>query len=145
MAEKKKAPQVALVEAFLQRLIDADVDAIADILTEDAVFEFPFAPEGQPKAIKGRDGIAAYFRKTFPKKRITAVTRCLTYEMADPSTVFQEFDCALLDVETGARHDNNYCALYDLRDGKIALFREYYNSVVRQQKEGVHPTLKAVS
>ncbi len=142
---QSRARQVELVDDFLNRLVSAEIDAITDILTEDVVFEFPFAPPGQPNKIEGRTAIADYFGKTFPKKRIKAVTKCDTHELADPAHVFQEFECELVDVETGAEHSNNYCALYRIKDGKIALFREYYNSVVRSEKEGVHPSLKAVS
>lgn len=137
-------PQVALAERFLDRLTSADVASIQAVLTEDARFEFPFAPEGQPTSIDGRDAVGAYFERTFPKKRIKAVTACQTYEMSDPDVVFQEFACNLLDVATGDEHSNTYCAIYHIRDGKIALFREYYNSVVRREKEGTHPSLKAV-
>ena len=49
------------------------------------------------------------------------------YPMQEPNWILAEYRGEIEVLSTGRPYNNRYCGLFQLRDGKIALFREYYN------------------
>ena len=49
------------------------------------------------------------------------------YPMQDPQMVFAEFTGKVDIIPTGRVYDQRYGGLFHVVDGKIKLFREYYN------------------
>ena len=118
---------------FLETLGAGDMDALMELFHEDASLEFPF---GDEEPIQGIDALRRYFGQTggykkprgFPVKRV--------YPGADPEWVVIEFHGDLTNVKTGEDYTNEYIVVIRVTDGKVALFREFFDTAVRQEREG---------
>ena len=58
----------------IQALQAGDVDGWMEMYSQDAVHEFPFAPEGASHRLEGRNAIAAYMRQLPARIRFGALS-----------------------------------------------------------------------
>ncbi|MFG1607848.1 nuclear transport factor 2 family protein [Actinoplanes sp. NPDC049265] len=100
-----------------------------DLFTEDAVLEFPYAPEGYPARITGRkellkhmEGFTSTFRVEF--------TQLHFYETVDPSMVIARLDCVGVARDTGRPYNQSYLSVVETSDGKISRYVDYWNPLV---------------
>ncbi|WP_069766971.1 nuclear transport factor 2 family protein [Streptomyces sp. LUP30] len=111
----------------LRLLLDKNVPGWVGLWADDGVMEFPFAPDGWPARLEGREAIAAYMRDypdhidlhDFPELRI--------HETTDPEIIVVEMRGVGRLVETGSAFDMTYIAVVTIRDGRIASYRDYWN------------------
>ncbi|MDT0612961.1 nuclear transport factor 2 family protein [Streptomyces lancefieldiae] len=111
----------------LRLLLDKNIPGWVALWAEDGLMEFPFAPDGWPKRLEGREAIAAYMRPypdhidlhDFPEVRI--------HETTDPETVVVEMRGVGRLVETGRPLDMTYIAVVTVRDGLFTSYRDYWN------------------
>ncbi|MFR9787649.1 nuclear transport factor 2 family protein [Streptomyces sp. MB22_4] len=111
----------------LRLLLDKDIPAWVALWAEDGLMEFPFAPEGRPRRLEGKEAIAAYMRPypdhidlhDFPDLRI--------HQTTDPETIVVEMRGVGRVVGTGAPYDMTYIAVVTVRDGRITSYRDYWN------------------
>jgi ketosteroid isomerase-like protein len=103
-------------------------DDFFDLFTEDVVFEFPYAPEGLPQRLDGRDRLAAHFARLGPLLEFDGFDLEASYVCGD--TVVFEFTCEGRAVDTGVAYDQTYISVVTLRDGRIARYRDYWNPLV---------------
>ncbi|MFB7656844.1 MULTISPECIES: nuclear transport factor 2 family protein [unclassified Streptomyces] len=126
-------PAPDLYRHSLRLMLDKDIDAWVALWAEDAVMEFPFAPEGWPRRLEGREAVAAYMRHypdhidlhDFPELRI--------HETTDPATVVVEMRAVGRLVRTGAPYDMTYIAVVTVEDGRFTAYRDYWNPLVLQE------------
>ena len=117
--------------SFLDFLKEQNIGGIERIWHEKGVLEYPFAPGGAFK-IEGREAIVEKLQHAFTYKAVSYFDHKATYLMIDGRHVFLEFDGYLVN-EKGESYTNNYCALVEFEEGKIILFREFYNALIRQK------------
>jgi ketosteroid isomerase-like protein len=103
-------------------------DDFLDVFAEDVVFEFPYAPEGLPKRLDGRDRLAAHLVRLGPLLQFDTFHLEGSYVCGD--TVVLEFTCEGRGVETGVAYDQAYISVVTLRDGRIARYKDYWNPLV---------------
>jgi ketosteroid isomerase-like protein len=111
----------------LRLLLDKDIAGWVGLWAEDGVMEFPFAPEGWPRRLEGKEAIAAYMRPypdhidlhDFPELRI--------HQTTDPQTIVVEMRGVGRLVETDAPFDMTYIAVVTVRNGHITSYRDYWN------------------
>ena len=116
----------------LQLLLDKDIPAWVALWAEDGLMEFPFAPDGWPRRLEGRDAVATYMRhypdhidlRDFPELRI--------HQTTDPQTIVVEMRGVGRLVESGAPFDMTYIAVVTVRDGRITSCRDYWNPLAVQ-------------
>ena len=102
--------------------------AFPDFFTEDGVLECPLAPDWVMVQTTGRANIAAYLRKIKGTLGTDAPTLLAAYHgAADPAVTVLEFEATARNERTGASYPQRYVALVKLREGRIALYREYWN------------------
>lgn len=117
--------------SFLDFLKEQNIGGIERIWHEKGVLEYPFAPGGAFKIV-GREAIIEKLQHAFTYKTISYFDHKATYLMKDERHVFLEFDGYLVN-EKKESYTNNYCALVEFEEGKIILFREFYNALIRQK------------
>ncbi len=117
--------------SFLDALTASDADTIAGMWTEDALLEFPFAPEGFPESVEGQPAIEKYFRDALAIVTPIGYPNRVVTPLADPSACVIEFDSKLTVGDDPTVQENSYITIVRVRDGKIALFKEHYDSVKR--------------
>jgi ketosteroid isomerase-like protein len=109
-----------------------DPDAVAALFTDDGVYEAPLVPPGHPlpRRLNGREGIrggiGAYHR--YPAFNVTVDMEASAYvlhETAEPDVFITEIDTVLVRSE-GTRETMSLVQIFRVRDGKIALLRDYF-------------------
>ncbi|MEU4895743.1 nuclear transport factor 2 family protein [Streptomyces sp. NPDC044780] len=111
----------------LRLLLDKDIDGWVGLWAEDGVMEFPFAPDGWPERLAGKEAIAAYMRhypdhidlREFPALRI--------HQTTDPQTIVVEMRGVGRLVRTDSPFDMTYIAVVTVRDGRVTSYRDYWN------------------
>jgi uncharacterized protein (TIGR02246 family) len=110
----------ALVERYLETFNTRDLDAWAELFHDDV----EVTGDGGP--LRGREEARAFTARTvrrYPGIRAELVR--VVAEAAD--TIVVEYRLANPDEQTsGWRLDGTVCAIYDVRDGRIAASRTYY-------------------
>jgi ketosteroid isomerase-like protein len=110
-------------------------DAIAELFTEDGIFDAPLVPEGHvlPRRLEGREairsGVRAYhelpdYQGTVDVER----TRFVWHETTDPEVFITEIDAVFNSVDGPVTM--SFVRIFRIRDGLIAMLRDYFSSPV---------------
>ena len=116
---------------FLDALAVSDADRIANLWTEDAVLEFPFAPEGFPFRVEGQPAIEKYFRDALAAVTPIAYPDRVITPLAEPDACVIEFGSQLTVGDDPTVFENKYITIVRVKEGKIAYFKEHYDSLKR--------------
>ncbi|MFE9723851.1 nuclear transport factor 2 family protein [Streptomyces sp. NPDC005794] len=111
----------------LRLLLDKDIDAWVALVDDDALFEFPYAPDGFPSKLEGKEAVAAYMRGYPDSIDLREVTGLKIHELRDEDTVIAEWRGVGRIVATGAPYEMPYVAVVTVKDGRIAGYRDYWN------------------
>lgn len=117
----------------LRLLLDKDIPGWVGLWAEDGVMEFPFAPQGWPERLAGKEAVAAYMRDypdhidlhDFPDLRI--------HQTTDPRTIVVEMRGVGRLVQTGDPFDMTYIAVVTVQRGRITSYRDYWNPLAVQE------------
>ncbi|MFE1996352.1 nuclear transport factor 2 family protein [Streptomyces parvulus] len=117
----------------LRLLLDKNVPAWVALWAENGLMEFPFAPDGWPRRLEGREAIAAYMHHypdhidlhDFPDLRI--------HQTTDPQVIVVEMRGVGRLVESDAPFDMTYIAVVTVRDGHMSSYRDYWNPLAVQE------------
>lgn len=126
---------ISVVQQFFATLEAMDMEAFFALWHADGRQEMPFAPDGFPFHLDGIEAIRrqygglpdAYGRMIFPG----LVVRPLT----EAGWVFAEYN-GQIELLNGSVYNNRYCGLFHIENGKIVLFREYFNPIILQRSFG---------
>ncbi len=118
---------------FLTSLEEKDMDKLASVWAEDAVQDMPFSPEGFPKRVEGKANLIQHYAPWSEISGLANFTDNLVfYPMQDSTMVFAEWRGDVEIIPTGRQYKQRYGGLFYVVDGKIELFREYYDPIVFQ-------------
>lgn len=113
--------------------ITRNPDAIAEMFTEDGVFEAPMVPEGHrlPRRLDGREairtGITAFHQGSANVGTVKIEdSSAVLHDTAEPGVFIAEIDTVLAD-EAGRRRTISLVQIFRVRDGRIALLRDYFS------------------
>jgi ketosteroid isomerase-like protein len=115
-----------------------NADALADLFTADGVLESPLVPPGRayPRRLEGREQIrtamAAYYQRSADASPTAdaspaadlAASRYQVHTTADPGVFIVEVD-AVVNAPAGST-TVSLVQIFRVRDGKIALLRDYF-------------------
>lgn len=118
-------------ERFRDHLLAGTSPGLETFLADDGVVESPFAPHGAPRRIEGREAFAA---RAVPQRealrqriRFTAVRDVVVHETADPQVAVIEYEVEAVREADGLRAAAPFAVVVRVRDGRVALWREYQN------------------
>lgn len=113
---------------MLTALETKDMEAFAATWAEDAIQEMPYAPEGFPKRVSGKDHLIAHYA-AWPTNSGDAdfTSQLRFYPMQDPEVVFAEWVGKVAIVPTGRIYNQRYGGVFHVENGQIKLFREYFD------------------
>jgi uncharacterized protein len=118
-----------LVRSYIDAVSELDVDGIVATLHPDVVMHIPFAPEGIPKAVEGREAVKEWF---------TAVPNLmapLNYTGHDIVALEREgeyvarYSGSTTVLPTGIPYSTEYVALFTIKDGLLVSTTEYFDAV----------------
>lgn len=121
---EERAHNVALSKKIMSRF---DMDNWLDLLHDDLVLEFPYAYSlGMPGRIVGKETSVAYLASVMKHFPGLAFRNVSIEPMADPSTVLVQYEGGCT-IASGARYEQVYITIQKFKDGKMILFREFWN------------------
>ena len=111
------------LDAFLSK----DMRAWSELCDENVVVEFPFAPEGSPSKLEGRQAIYEYLRSYPDTIDIASIPASRIYLTDDPNTAIAEWSVTGTVISNGNPYNMSYATFVTVRDGLIARYKEYWN------------------
>ncbi|MFD2577707.1 nuclear transport factor 2 family protein [Novosphingobium colocasiae] len=131
-----RAAAKLVLRRFYRAIVQRDMAALSDTLTEDAIYEFPLSETGSSdpadcRRYIGRDAVVAFWQATSAIDMLFAAPEDVTCSiLADGSRLFFLEQRGNITLPSGFAYRNRYIFRYDFRDGQIALVREYLNPVI---------------
>ncbi|MCW2621232.1 MAG: yesE 1 [Frankiales bacterium] len=121
-------PDLEVVRRIVQLVGDLEVDAAVELVTDDLVLEFPFRGDGGPRRLAGE--AAKGFITSLPKLFTRMDFRDVTIHGRLPSgQVVVEYRSEGL-TRAGRPYPNSYVGFFSIRDGRVAVWREYFDPTV---------------
>lgn len=117
--------EVPIAMDFLAALGRLDFDAAASLLDEDAVLDLPYVNDGL--IVRGRADILQFFRRSMSKS-VSGIVYKLDQAYPSPKAGALVMEISTQGTATGREYTNRLVGIFVFRDGKIVLFREYFNS-----------------
>jgi hypothetical protein len=118
------------VRNFLALLSEKRMDEWLELWAEDGVQDMPYSPSSFPKRLEGKAAIAKHYSALPTSVGRMVFPDLVIYPMLDPNAIYAEYRGEIEVLTTGKPYNNIYATLFQFRDGKILLFREYYDPIV---------------
>lgn len=116
-----------VVDRLLHLTANGPTEEMADVFSEDAVFEMPFLPPGLPQPEAGREAFRAHLQGAVGVQEFEAVDRVRIHETTDPDVVIAEYRLHGRVVATEKRFASDIVMIARVRDGLIIWSRSYSN------------------
>jgi uncharacterized protein len=123
-------PSVTPADVLAQRrrlILSGDADGFADLFAPDGVIELPFASPGAPARLAGREVIRAYSRQVVALLEVEDFEVTELYQSQDPEVVIVEMRTKGTLATTGQSFAATSIQVLRIREGQIALFRDFAN------------------
>jgi uncharacterized protein len=130
--EQQKIEQSVI--GALEALTRNDVTLWPALFDTDGSQEFPYAPEGSPKVIKGKDKIADYLSNYPETFELTRIVEPKFHH--DGATAILEFSVEGSARRTGKPYNQRYISVIEHSSGKISRYVDYWNPLVVQEALG---------
>ena len=111
-------------------------DEWIDLWADDGVLEFPFAPPGRRSRYVGKADILAYMKPLGGRMAVDALDYYNVYPMLNPQMTCFEMAFKGRNAETGAPYNQKYISIIETKDGKVSLYKEYWNPIVSMDANG---------
>lgn len=115
-----------LAQVF-QAFTTGNLKALADLLVEDMVMEFPFAPPGRPRRVEGKENIIAYNREVMSISKDTSYTDLEIHQTTDPDCIIVEMIGHGTVIATDNPFERRYIDVFCTKNGRIQFVRDYWN------------------
>ena len=120
-----------LLRHFLSVLTTFDPGVIMPLMGPDPALEFPYAQDGLPRAVRGRDDVDRFWANMSRSFRELTVYDITTYAMVEDGLAMATWRS---DGITGGRHArpyrNNYVSLIRTSNGLVDWYCEYFDPMV---------------
>jgi ketosteroid isomerase-like protein len=120
---------------FLARLGELDIEGALANFADDAVQEMPYSPAGFPQRLDGLEAIRRQYGGLPDAYRSMHFEVAARHQTTDPARVVLEYTGSI-ELNAGGRYDNTYIGVFDVVDGRITRFREYFDPIVLQAAFG---------
>jgi ketosteroid isomerase-like protein len=116
-----------IFETVLARISAGDFDRLAELMTDDLVFDLPYGPDFLPMPIEGREQCNQMQLMTFQLFSSFQQELVEIHECADPDELIAEYRSDAVVARNGNTYRNRYIGVLRFRDGKISHWREYHD------------------
>ncbi|WP_405970578.1 nuclear transport factor 2 family protein [Streptomyces sp. NBC_00988] len=128
-ANRRAAAQHAVAE-HLRLTAAGHTEEWVKLFAPDAVLEFPYAPDGVPKQVTGRDALLAHMRG-FPETFDVKFVDLVFHDTVDPSLVIAEFRSTGTALPTGKPYEQTCISVVRTDDdARITHYLDYWNPLV---------------
>ena len=117
-----------VLERRRELLLNQDTDGFVDLFAPDGAIELPFAGPDLPSRLNGQQAIRDFSsRAAASPMRIDDLQTVAVHHTSDPEVVIVELLSRVTFAATGERLAVRSIQVFRIRDGKIVLFRDYFN------------------
>ena len=116
--------------ALVRRALGDQVDGahFFDVVADDVIYEVLYEL-GWPRLIRGRADLMGQFGGYGQAIRLSAADNLITHLADNGSTVVIEYEVHGTILATGAAYDNRFCSIIEIKNRKIAHWRDYMDSL----------------
>jgi len=119
-----------LVRAYQTLVVSGPWDDWIELWAEDGELDFPYAPAGRQRVYRGKDEILTYMKGTGGSVAVDTLENLRVFPMQDPEIAMVEVSIKGHNPATGAPYNQSYVLIFELNDGKLQRYREYWNPLV---------------
>jgi ketosteroid isomerase-like protein len=116
-----------LLRQSLDTFLAKDMKAWSLLCADDVVAEFPFAPEGSPTRLQGREALYGYLRNYPSVIDVHSISHLRIYPTDDPNVAIAEWSSSGDVLTNGNAYEMSYATFVTVKDGLIVNYREYWN------------------
>jgi ketosteroid isomerase-like protein len=113
-----------------------DPQALLGRCRDDVVFEFPFAPDGRPKKVEGKQALGEYLDAIGSGVVLNALTNLEMHQTVEPDVAVIEFSVKGRVRETDSPFERSYIVVLTVREGLVVRYRDYWNPLESLSNEG---------
>ncbi|MFB0631360.1 nuclear transport factor 2 family protein [Streptomyces sp. AB3(2024)] len=117
----------------LRLLLEKDISGWVGLWDEGGVMEFPFAPEGWPVRLEGRQAVADYMRDYPDHIDLHDFPDVTIHRTTTPGVIVVEMRAVGRLVKTDSPFEMTYIAVVTVQDGLITSYRDYWNPLAVAQ------------
>lgn len=114
-----------MIEQLLHAQSRGDWDTMFTIMSDDAIFELAF----HKTRFEGREEIVKRMAPSIARMAGLTFSEIEVRDLADPDWAIATFKGTAEVTTTGRPYHQTYIALYRFTDGKVSLFREYFDTI----------------
>lgn len=111
----------------LERLGAGDLAGYLDLCSDDVEVEFPFAPSGRPKRLRGRDNLRSYLEPLLARASYEEIIDVIVYETDVAGTIVAEMTIAIRLLDSGRVYSRPYVAVVRSAGGRVVSYRDYWS------------------
>ena len=119
----------AKLRNFLTNLVSSKHHDLLEMLTEDAVMEFPYHLPTTPTQLVGKQEISKFFAGFGDFLTLDKIRLVAAHQTADPDVAILEYEGAGQATQTGKPYQQQYITVLTFRNGRIAHWKDYWNPV----------------
>ncbi|GHD78629.1 hypothetical protein GCM10010317_098230 [Streptomyces mirabilis] len=116
-----------VLDRLLRLTATGPTEEMADVFSEDAVFEMPFLPPGAPQQEAGREAFRAHLQAGAGLLEFDSVNKVRIHETSDPEVVVAEYRLHGRVLATGKQFAFDIVMIARIRGGLIIWSRTYSN------------------
>jgi ketosteroid isomerase-like protein len=126
MAGTTKSVDGAL-KLFMDNLATPGWDTLVELLADDAVMEFPYAPPERTQKLNGKQEIVPYFDALKQTMSLDEVHLVATHKTTDPNVVILQAEGKGRALKSGCSFEPKYVVFLTFRGGLIVRWQDYWN------------------
>ena len=124
---------VDLLRHSFDRFLAKDMKGWSLLSADDVVAEFPFAPEGSPRRLEGREALYEYLRNYPSVINLRSIPHLRIYSTDDPNVAIAEWSASGEVLTNGNAYEMSYATFVTFKDGLIVNYREYWDPLAFTQ------------
>jgi hypothetical protein len=128
--DEQRAATQKLMGAYQTLLAQRRFDEWIELWADDGVLEFPYAPAGRRGAYQGKADILAYMQHATGRVVADSVEQMRISPMLDPGMAAVELTIKGRSLANGAPYNQSFVMFFEVQDGKLQRYREYWNPLV---------------
>jgi ketosteroid isomerase-like protein len=124
----------AVIEKFFTSLETLDIPTFLSTWAENGKQLMPLSPENFPHELIGKDAIYNQY-KGLPENYTSMQFPRRYFPTDDPNMVIVQYN-GIIPLKEGGEYNNNYVGIFNIKDGKLLQFVEYFDPFILQEAFG---------
>jgi uncharacterized protein len=125
-----RATTLQIMGSYQALISQGRLDEWIELWAEDGELEFPYAPAGRKRVYRGKAEILAYMKHATGRVAADTVEQMRVSPMLDPGMAVVELSFKGRALATGAPYNQSIVLFFEVADGKLRRYREYWNPLI---------------